>query len=138
VARGDESKGALSCLRCAGGPLNPVGDAHTEVAFFECARCGRQYALGAGKDLTFRWGHPISRALYPVMFSTSPQAEAGRAVDATLRARTPNERAAIIAEIRLELDHPTQRVTDILDCRAGEDDLREFLREYCQLGEGFD
>jgi hypothetical protein len=37
--------------------------------------------------------------------------------------------ARIAAEIRLELAHPTQPVADIVGpMRAGEDDLREFLR----------
>ncbi len=38
----------------------------------------------------------------------------------------------------MELDHPTQRVTDILDCMAGEDEVREYLRRYCELGAGLD
>jgi hypothetical protein len=138
LSAGDERLAHPSCLRCEDSLLNPAGEVHADVAFFDCPRCGRRYALKPGRDLTFRWGHPISHALYPIIFSPSLQAEAGRAVDVTLKGRTPDERTAIIAEIRMELDHPTQRVTDILDCMAGEDEVREYLRRYCELGAGLD
>ncbi len=34
----------------------------------------------------------------------------------------------IVEEIKLELDDPTQQIRDILECRASEEDLRNYLR----------
>ena len=128
-----ESQETRSCLRCEGVPLNVSAVAQSGMAFFECPRCQRSYALPLGKSLTFRWGHPISHALYPVMFSSTPLAGADWAVKAVLEDRTAEERAAIVEEILLELNNPTQRVVDILDCKCSEADAREYLRRYCEI-----
>ena len=54
----------LRCLRCKTVPLTEAGPSDPRIAFFECPSCRRQYALRPGKQLTFRWLHPISLALY--------------------------------------------------------------------------
>jgi hypothetical protein len=119
------------CLRCkdvALASLSPVQD----IAFFECPQCRRQYALKPGKDLTFRWGHPISHLLYPVIFSTSPlAAEVNRVVRTILETTSESDRKAAVEETVLELNDPTQKLVDILDCRASEAELREYLSAVC-------
>jgi hypothetical protein len=42
--------------------------------------------------------------------------------------QSPERIKIIVDEIKLELEEPTQWVRDILDCRASEGKLREFLR----------
>ena len=56
-----------TCLRCEGAPALTADASPPDIAFFTCPRCGRRYAQSRGGRLTFRWGHPISFALYPMM-----------------------------------------------------------------------
>ena len=118
----------LHCLRCKAVPLAEVGPSDPRIALFECPACGRGYALSPGQRLTFRWGHPISLALYGVQFDESPRGRAAEVAAALDRERPTEEMNLLAREIRLELDEPTQQVRDILHCRASEDALREFLR----------
>lgn len=55
---------ALNCLRCTRQALAALSVPSAETTFFECPSCGRHYAHTTGRPLTFRWGHPISLALY--------------------------------------------------------------------------
>jgi hypothetical protein len=134
------------CLRCKA-PLLECQESIPECRFFDCPRCGRRYTLLAGKELTFRWLHPISLLLYPVIFREDP---IGWYEDMVATARetppAPNpygrpppdpeilkkEIQASYNEIMLELEEPTQNVRDILDCVASEEDLRRFLRSRCE------
>lgn len=148
-------KGSMSkhrCLRCKTVPLIALEPIHPEISFFECSNCRRQYALKPGKALTFRWMHPISLALYEVIFDAEPvkswaAREAAlveqvqvhpeterlmRKIGVSLEPPTPEQLELIVSEIRLELEDPTQQVRDILDCRASEDELREWLRRYAE------
>ena len=102
-------------------------------SFFECPACGRHYARKPGKGLTFRWLHPISLALYDVIFDDHPARPetVSRNAESLLRQWTQDQIAAAIEEVRLELANPTQEVRDVLDCRATESELREFLRRLC-------
>lgn len=116
------------CLRCKTVPLTELGSPGGGIAFFECPECQRHYALQRGKQLTFRWMHPISLVLYDVQFDESPPAgRAEEVADAFIRSR-PEHLEYILREIRLELEEPTQQVRDILDCRGSESELRTFLR----------
>jgi hypothetical protein len=122
----------LYCVRCRRESLQRLEPLDNEVAFFECSACGRQYALRPGKELTYRWGHPISLALYELIFDPPTDAAALRAAESLQEGRTDDEVAALVKEIRLELNDPTQQVRDILDCRGTEEELREFLELVCQ------
>ena len=117
----------LRCLRCKTVPVAEARPPGPRIAFFECPRCRRQYALRPGKRLTFRWPHPISLPLYAVQFDESPAGRAAEAAASLVRHRPAEELASFAREIRLELDEPTQPVRDILDCRASEAELRAFL-----------
>ena len=123
----------LYCLRCQAEPLQRLDVSDAGIEFFECSACRRQYALRPGKGLTYRWGHPISLALYGVIFDESPaDAEQICKVSAHLQGgRSDVEIAALVKEIRFELSEPTQQVRDILDCRATEQKLRLFLQLLC-------
>ncbi|HKB02684.1 MAG TPA: hypothetical protein VKD90_10720 [Gemmataceae bacterium] len=119
---------APSCLRCGTVSLAVVGPTDGGVTFYECPACRRQYALRPGKGLTFRWPHPIGLALYGVQFDESPSGRAAEAVASFTQGRPTDELDWLVTEINLELREPTQQVRDILDCRAQETELREYLR----------
>ncbi len=115
------------CLYCKSVTLIKLPESDEQIAFFSCPQCHRQFARSPGKALTERWGGALSLVLYGVIFSSRPQDDADRIV-AMLRAqKTPEQLAWIEREIRLELASPKQQVRDILDLRASEADLREFL-----------
>jgi hypothetical protein len=105
-----------------------VGSSDARVTFFECPACQRQYTLRPGKGLTFRWLHPISLALYGVQFDESPSQRAAEAVELFAPGRPAEELERLVREIKLELREPTQQVRDILDSRATEGELREYLQ----------
>jgi len=76
--------------------------------------------------------------LYPVIFESHPQKEANRIVDELYATSEPGAHSIfrpfsrdqlrqMISEIRIELEHPTQNVRDILDLKGNETDLREYL-----------
>ena len=117
----------LHCLRCKTVRLADAAPVAPQIAFFECPNCGRHYALKSGKQLTFRWLHPISLALYPVLFDESLSGRAAEVAAQLANGRTTKEIEMFRREILLELEEPTQQVRDILDNRASEVELREFL-----------
>lgn len=117
----------MLCLRCPSTALRPLSGSSPEMAFFECPSCPRQYARKGDGPLTYRWGHPISLALYGILFATDPLTEADRIADSLSKDRTPEALAMFVAEIELELEHPAQQVRDILDNRSSEAACREFL-----------
>jgi hypothetical protein len=115
----------VDCLRCAV-PLSPTGQADP-LRFRRCPRCGRAFTERADGTLVERWLGPLSVALYGVIFDPRPQEPAR--VRAIMNGLDHLDTEQIAAEIRLELDHPTQPIAEIVGpMRAGEDDLREFLR----------
>src|SRR5262245_23658617 len=118
------------CLRCKTVTLTEVGPVRPDIRFFECRRCRRQYALEPSKQLTFRWLHPITLALYGVIVDADPVARAVSAATMFIEQQTPEQSQQMIDEIRLELADPTQQIRDTLDCRASEEKLREFLRVF--------
>jgi len=115
------------CLRCKTVTLVELEPLDPRITFFECPDCRRHYALKPGKQLTFRWRHPISLALYGVIFDHAPTERVADAVASFLEQRPAEELEVFVREIKLELDEPTQQVRDILDCRASEQELRDFL-----------
>src|SRR5438105_574842 len=100
------------CLRCKTVKLAVIEPYLAEMTFFECPACGRQYTLQPGKELVFRWLHPISQVLYPVIFEEDPTATLARLTFVDWR--LPQKKEDFIREIELELNEPTQQVRDIL------------------------
>lgn len=124
-----EIDGRPRCLRCKTVGLDAL-ESDAEIAFFACSRCGRQYARKAGADLVYRWGNPLSLALYGVIYETDALPHAARIADQLADGRDPAARQLFINEIELELAEPTQAVSEILPMAAPktEENLREFLR----------
>lgn len=96
------------------------------IVFYDCPRCLRSYALKNGKTLTYRWLHPISLALYGVLFEKKPNSHAERIAN-DLRRAYPDHFAHMAQEIELELRQPTQQVRDIIDNPSTEAECRAFL-----------
>lgn len=117
----------LKCLRCSDVALTPLPHSDGGTAFYGCPRCDRQFALAPGKALVERWLGPLSIVLYGVIFESEPQTKAA----GTVRVMSSQHNVAFLArlesEIRLELESPTQQVRDILDLKATEENLREYL-----------
>lgn len=127
-----QSEKPLNCLRCKTVELIAL-DSPGNISFFECPNCHRNYARKKGKGLTFRWLHPISLFLYPVIFKANPM-QFFEQIAPSFKATTPTTPEAVerirftVREITLELEDPTQQVRDILGCCASEEDLRKYLR----------
>lgn len=116
------------CLRCKTTALQEQEAPAGKIRYFECPACQRRYTLSPGKGLASRWLEPIALVLYGAQFDQRPQDRAVELAEMLMRQRAPEQLLSYAEEIRLELKDPTQRVRDILDCIAGEEDLREFLR----------
>ncbi len=125
------------CLRCKTVPLVKLEPLDPQITFFECPACRRHYALEPGKQLAFRWRHPINLVLYGVIFDDAPSEKAADVAALVIKQRSSEELALFVREIRLELDDPTQQVRDILECRASEAELRNYLRLFCEHVEQF-
>ena len=109
-----------------------------EAEFVSCPGCGRYFRSTPDGKVVEKWLGPLSIVLYPVIFENRPQKEANRIADELYAASEPGAHSMfrpfsrdqlwkMISEIRIELEHPTQNVRDILDLRGDETDLREYL-----------
>jgi hypothetical protein len=114
------------CLRCKTQVLAPL-ESPESIAFFECPGCHRQYARKADGALVFRWRHPITLLLYPVIFDERPMERCASVAATFERDQSKEMIQAAIDEVRLELDEPRQPLRETLDCRATEEELRAFL-----------
>jgi hypothetical protein len=115
------------CFRCRTVELTaqpgPAG-----IAFFRCPACGRDFTRKPSGSLVFRWGHPISLLLYPIIFDERPGDRCAEVAASFARQHPPETVRLAIDEIRLELNDPAQPLCEIVGCRASETDLRDFLR----------
>ncbi len=135
----------MNCPRCEAVELELTLGNH--VSFAECPRCHRQFRVTAAGDLVEKWLGPLSLVLYPVIFETRPQNEAERIANELYAASKPGRRSIfrsfsrdelgrLLAEMRLELEHPSQKVRDVLALHAEEEDLRQYLARVAErLGE---
>lgn len=122
-----QSESQPHCLRCKTTELI-VSASPSGISFFECPNCHRNFARKSGGALCFRWLHPISLVLYPVIFEANPARDCERVAEMFAKQESSERIKLIVQEIKLELDDPTQQVRDILECHASEDDLRKYLR----------
>ena len=120
----------IACPCCGAPELTFAPDSRREIEFFECPACRRRYARKTGGALTFRWGHPVTLALYGVLFAADPVAEAEAQASRFAGQWPPDTLRAMVEEIELELHHPTQRVRDCLDNVASEEKCRDYLRAF--------
>ena|SRR5215213_613861 len=119
----------LTCLRCPGVTLIPSLEESTDtITFLQCPSCHRPYKKRPGTPLTYRWLHPVTIALYWVIFEDEPVLRAESIAEDLVRGGPSDELLEMIEEIELELDQPTQPVRDALENRATEEKCREYLR----------
>jgi len=119
------------CLRCLGVTLIPsLDDSSDKITFLECPSCHRWYAKRPGKALTYRWLHPVTIALYWVIFDDEPVLRADSLAEDVARGGPCDEVLEMIREIELELDQPTQLVREALENHATEEKCREYLRAF--------
>jgi len=108
--------------------LTRLPESSEEITFFECPSCHRHYARRPGHSLTYRWLHPVSLALYRILFNQEPLSAAPFVADELMRGRSRDASLKMIEEIEWELKRPTQNVREILDNPQSEDECREFLQ----------
>ena len=118
------------CLRCSDAELARVPSTEG-VEFFRCPQCGRDYARMPGKQLTYRWKHPISIPLYLILFERDPIRRVVEIADAFPGRNSFDRLRRNLDEIEHELDYPTQRIREILDNPQSEQECREFLKRFC-------
>jgi hypothetical protein len=127
-----------NCLRCAGIELVHVEPFDPDIKFFGCPACHRQYALEPGKAITFRWLHPISVVLYPILFGIGSSEALPWWSEPSYWSEpstSPEVRWRMIREI--ELAQPTQQVRDILGNPQTEQECREYLQRYVEEARRF-
>lgn len=118
------------CLRCRDTRLDSVSASASDIEFFKCPCCGRQYAKQAEGELTFRWPHPVALPLYSVLFEQHSMSRAPEVARTLYQQRPADELASMIEEIERELDQPSQQVRAILDNPQSEEECRAFLRAF--------
>lgn len=74
--------------------------------------------------------HPITLALYGVLFIRDPVPQAETQAQRFMANRSHAVLLAMVDEIDLELTQPTQRVRECLQNAASEEDCREYLRMF--------
>jgi len=72
--------------------------------------------------------HPVSLALYCILFNREPLSAAPFVAEELMRGRSRDASLKMIEEIELELQLPTQNVREILDNPQSEEECREFLQ----------
>lgn len=115
------------CLRCKTVELIPL-DSPEDLTLFECPSCHRNYTRRANGAIFFRWRHPITLLLYPVIFELDPGKFCEQVATKFVTENSFEIIQQAIEEVRLELDDPTQNIRDTLDCHAAEPELRAYLR----------
>ena len=119
------------CLRCVDTPLDILQESNYRIAFYECPSCNRQFAQKLPGELTYRWLHPVSLALYPILFDADPLPRAEELANEFVSQHSNSPcLKAMLAEIALELEQPTQQVRVILDNPQTETICRQFLARF--------
>ena len=91
------------CLRCDDAVLQLLPESSSEIEFYECPQCGRNFAKGPGESLHDRWLSPISVVLYLVTFNKDPRERTGEIADLFIEQKSRDELSTIVLEIDREL-----------------------------------
>lgn len=126
----NQSSSPPACPRCPGVALVRSSDSSADIMFFECPSCKRQYAKQPGASLTYRWLHPVTLALYGVIFEQDPVPRAEYLATRFVRDLPRYVLIHTMREIELELNEPTQPVREALGNYATEEKCREFLKAF--------
>ncbi|MFX1535138.1 MAG: hypothetical protein ACFFDI_13015 [Promethearchaeota archaeon] len=116
------------CLRCKNIKLRILQESTDQITFYSCPNCHRHYAKKPGQSLHDRWLSPISIVLYPIIFNLNPQTRAKDIANLLKKQKSREELKILINEIIDELTHPKQKLKKILDLKASEQDIREYLK----------
>lgn len=126
-----KKKKIISCFRCntALEPREVLKDERGYViSFFFCPGCGSKYAKKDNGEIHDRWMMPLSVVLYPTIFSVEPVLVASRVASHLEMYKNEGEIRRIVEHIEDELANPKQKVKEILDSAADEQELRAYLR----------
>ncbi len=115
------------CLRCKNIKLEVLPDSTDVINFYSCPKCLRHYAKEPGQLLCDRWLSPLSLVLYPIIFDSNPQSRVKEIADLLKRDFSQEKIEILINEINDELNNPKQKLKDILNFKASEQNIREFL-----------
>ena len=115
------------CLRCKSIKLEILPESTKQIAFYSCPECQHHYAKKLGQSLHDRWLSPLSIALYPIIFNPNPQNQVKDIADLLKRDFSQEKIKILIKEISDELINPKQKLKDILDLKASEPDIRDYL-----------
>ena len=118
------------CLRCKTVELTLLPESEKDSTFYACPQCHRHFSKVPGKDLCDRWLSAVSLLLYRIIFSRSPRERAEDIAKSCFETESPERLDWIIQETTLELEEPTQQVSEILTLvhKPPEAEVREFLR----------
>ena len=100
-----------NCLRRSGVELTRLPESSEEIAFFERPSCHRHYAQSPGHSLTYRWLHPVSLALYCILFNREPLSAAPFVAKELMRDRPRDASLKMIGE--LNRSYSAQRRTSV-------------------------
>ena len=92
-----------------------------------CPKCQRHYTKESGQSLHDRWLSPLSLALYPIIFNSNPESRVKEIADLLKRDFSQKKLDILINDINDELNNPKQKLKEILNLKASEQDIREFL-----------
>ena len=115
------------CLRCKSVKLEILPDSTDQITSYSCPKCQRHYSKKLGQSLQDRWLSPLSITLYPIIFNPNPQDRVKDIADLLKRDFSQEKIMILINEISDELINPKQKLKDILDLKASEPDIREYL-----------
>ena len=118
----------MICIRCKKGMLETQKGSTDDMEFFTCDTCGWHFARSPREELHDRWASPLCLILYSQIFERDPR-ETGEMNARYLAKEMPDKIPLFIEEIERELNHPIQKVSQLLDfVYADEEGLREHLR----------
>ena len=120
------------CLHCRTVVLELISIRKNLIAFYGCPDCKRRFAKSDEKPLSELSGAAIRYALYTILFSENLKGEGKRSAAISHKEKSPQQRALIVEEIKLELEYPSQSLTTILPQAIPHSDqvLRKYLREF--------
>ena len=123
----------MICIRCKKGMLETQKGSTDDMEFFTCDTCGWHFARSPGEELHDRWASPLCLILYSQIFEQNPR-ESGEKNAKYLAKEMPDKIPLFIEEIERELNHPIQKVSQLLDfVYADEEELRAHLKDVAEV-----
>ena len=116
------------CLRCKNIKLNKLPESTDQCTFYSCPNCHHHYAKEPGQSLHDRLRWPFNIALYYIIFDPKPQSRAKEIANRLKKEKSQETLKIIRSAIIDELTHPKQKLKAILDLKASEQDIREYLK----------